>query len=211
MIVIKYSKLDGAEFIPHLDMLKHFAKIVRRMGVKASYSQGFNPHMLVFMSSPIALGLKSKSEYCLIDSDENASLFKELFNKFAPNGIKCEECFNVTKKAKIASDVTTAIYKISGLNKFDVNDVLLKNEFFIENKKGEQKEVRSKIVSLCFDENNLLATLKFGNDTLRPDYLANKLVSLYGGGDIDIVKEDARFLDGLDLESYLKVSGCFQA
>ena len=211
MIVIKYSKLDGAEFIPHLDMLKHFAKIVRRMGVKASYSQGFNPHMLVFMSSPIALGLKSKSEYCLIDSDENASLFKELFNKFAPNGIKCEECFNVTKKAKIASDVTTAIYKISGLNKFDVNDVLLKNEFFIENKKGEQKEVRSKIVSLCFDENNLLATLKFGNDTLRPDYLASKLVSLYGGGDIDIVKEDARFLDGLDLESYLKVSGCFQA
>ncbi len=211
MIVIKYSKLDGAEFIPHLDMLKHFAKIVRRMGVKAGYSQGFNPHMLVFMSSPIALGLKSKSEYCLIDSDENAGLFKKLFNEFAPNGIKCEECFNVTKKAKIASDVTTAIYKISGLNKFDVNDVLLKNEFFIENKNGEQKEVRSKIVSLCFDESNLLATLKFGNDTLRPDYLANKLVSLYGGSDIDIVKEDARFLDGLDLETYLKVSGCLQA
>ena len=76
MIVIKYSKLNGAEFIPHLDMLKHFAKILRRMGVKVGYSQGFNPHMLVFMSSPIALGLKTKSEYCLIESDENAENFK---------------------------------------------------------------------------------------------------------------------------------------
>ena len=210
MIVIKYSKLDGAEFIPHLDMLKHFAKIVRRMGVKVGYSQGFNPHMLVFMSSPIALGLKSKSEYCLIESDENASLFKELFNKFAPNGIKCEECYSVTKKAKIASDVTLATYKISGLNKFDVNEILNLNEFFIENKKGEQKEVRSKIVSLNFDGSDLLATLKFGNDTLRPDYLANKLLSVYGGGDIDVVKEDARFLDGVNLETYLKISGCLQ-
>lgn len=208
MIVIEYSKLNGAEYIPHLDMLKHFAKIVRRMGVKVNYSQGFNPHMLVFMSSPIALGLKSKCEYCLIESEENAELFKELFNKFAPNGIRCERCFNVTKKAKIASAVTTATYRISGINHFDVAEVLSSSEFFIENKKGEQKEVRSKIVSLCFDGSDLLATLKFGNDTLRPDYLSKKLLSLYGGSDVDIVKESAHFLDGLDLLDYLKISGC---
>ena len=204
MIVIKYSKLDGAEFIPHLDMLKHFAKIIRRMGVKVGYSQGFNPHMLVFMSSPIALGLKTKSEYCLIESEENAETFKALFNQFAPSGIKCEECFNTSKKAKIASDVTTATYKITGLNNFDVNDILLKQEFFVEDKKGNKKEVRNKIVSLSFVENTLFATLKFGNDTLRPDYLATALKAIYGGDNIDIIKEDAHFLNGLSLQAYLQ-------
>lgn len=204
MIVIKYSKLNGAEFIPHLDMLKHFAKILRRMGVKVGYSQGFNPHMLVFMSSPIALGLKTKSEYCLIESDENAEKFKALFNKFAPSGIACEECYNTTKKVKIASDVTTAVYKITGLNYFDVSEVLLKNEFFVTDKKGAEKEVRQKIVSLKFVDGALFATLKFGNDTLRPDYLANALQTLYGGENIDIVKEDALFLNGLSLSNYLQ-------
>lgn len=203
MIVIKYSKLNGAEFIPHLDMLKHFAKIIRRMGVKVGYSQGFNPHMLVFMSSPIALGLKTKSEYCLIESDENAENFKALFNEFAPSGIACEECYNTTKKVKIASDVTTAVYKIMGLNYFDESEVLLKNEFFVTDKKGVQKEVRQKIVSLKFVDGALFATLKFGNDTLRPDYLANALQTIYGGENIDIVKEDALFLNGLSLSNYL--------
>lgn len=204
MIIIKYSKLNGAEFIPHLDMLKHFAKIIRRMNVKVGYSQGFNPHMLVFMSSPIALGLKSKSEYCLIESDENAETFKQLFNNFAPDGIKCEESYNTQKRLGVASDVTTATYVISGLNYFDVSEVLSKQEFYVEDKKGNKREVRNKIVSLKFENENLIATLKFGNDTLRPDYLANAFKALYGGSNIDIIKEDARFLNGLSLKEYVE-------
>lgn len=206
MIVIKYSKLNGAEFIPHLDMLKHFAKIIRRMNVKVSYSQGFNPHMLVFMSSPIALGLKSKSEYCLIESEENSETFKTLFNAYAPDGIKCEECYNTQKRLSVAADVTTATYVISGLNTFDVSEVLSMQEFYVEDKKGNKREVRSKIVSLKFDNSNLIATLKFGNDTLRPDYLASSLQTLYGGSNIDIIKEDAHFLNGLSLEEYVENS-----
>ena len=206
MIVIKYSKLNGAEFIPHLDMLKHFAKIIRRMNVKVSYSQGFNPHMLVFMSSPIALGLKSKSEYCLIESEENSESFKTLFNAYAPDGIKCEECYATQKRLAVAADVTTATYVISGLNTFDVSEVLSKQEFYVEDKKGNKREVRSKIVSLKFDNSNLIATLKFGNDTLRPDYLASSLQALYGGSNIDIIKEDAHFLNGLSLEEYVENS-----
>ena len=80
MILIKYSKLCGAEFIPHLDTLRHLIKTIRRMGVNINYSQGFNPHMLIYMSSPIALGLKSESEFCLFDTDHSGEGFKELFN-----------------------------------------------------------------------------------------------------------------------------------
>ena len=115
MILIRYSKLKGAEFIPHLDTLRHLAKILRRAGVNVKYSNGFNPHILIFMSSPIALGLKSESEYCLIDTDDSAENFKETFNKYSLKGIRCEEVWQTEKKAKVASDITSPFTLNSGL------------------------------------------------------------------------------------------------
>ena len=55
MIVFRYTKKEGAEYIPHLDMLKHLQKILRRGKIPMGYSKGFNPHMHIFMSSPIAV------------------------------------------------------------------------------------------------------------------------------------------------------------
>lgn len=204
MILIRYSKLQGAEFIPHLDTLKHLTKILRRAEVKINYSKGFNPHTLIYMSSPIALGLKSESEYCLIDTEESAEGFLEKFNAFSPKGIKCREVWQTDKKVKVASHIETATYHIKGLNFFNVDDVLNKNEFFVIDKNGNEKEVRDKIVSLYFDGDMLIAKLKFGNETLRPDYLAQKLVELYGGEHVDILKKSVNFVGNLTTSEYLK-------
>ena len=124
MILIRYSKLDGAEFIPHLDTLKHLTKIIRRMGIQINYSKGFNPHILIYMSSPIALGLKSKSEYLLIDTDETVENFQEKFNKCSLKGIKCLGVFDANKKMNIAADITSATYVLEGFKPFEVNDIL---------------------------------------------------------------------------------------
>ncbi len=203
MILIRYSKLQGAEFIPHLDTLKHLTKILRRAEVKINYSKGFNPHTLIFMSSPIALGLKSESEYCLIDTEESADGFLEKFNAFSPKGIKCVEVYKTNKKVKVASHIETATYHIKGLNLFNVDDVLSKKEFFVIDKNGKEKEVRDKIVSLQFDGDMLIAKLKFGNDTLRPDYLAQKLQKVYGGEHIDILKKSVNFIGDFTSSEYL--------
>ena len=208
MILIRYSKLNGAEFIPHLDTLKHLTKILRRAQIKVNYSKGFSPHILMFMSSPIALGLKSESEYLLIDTFESANGFKEKFNKYSPKGIKCEEVFETDKKVGVASDIVYADYEISGLEIFDINEVLDSSEFFITDKKGVEKEVRDKIISLKFDKNKLIARLKFGNDTLRPDYLAVKLQELYGGEHIDIYKKSVGFKGNTDVKTYLENLQC---
>ena len=114
MILIRYSKLNGGEFIPHLDTLRHLTKILRRANISVNYSKGFNPHTLIYMSSPIALGLKSSSEYCFIDTLEDSENFKEKFNLNAPKGIRCEEVWKTDKKVKIASDITKATYEITG-------------------------------------------------------------------------------------------------
>ena len=205
MILIKYSKLNGAEFIPHLDTLRHFTKTVRRMGIPINYSQGFNPHMLVYMSSPIALGLKSESEYCLFDTDYNGDDFIELFNNSSLKGIRCKAVYKTDKKLNIASDITSALYEIKGINPFNVNEVLDNLEFSVFDKRAQQeKVVRDRINNLYFENGALYADLKFGNVTLRPDYLIEKLSKVYGANHPTVIKKDVFFLNHLTIEEYLK-------
>lgn len=205
MILIRYSKLKGAEFIPHLDTLRHLIKTTRRMQITMNYSQGFNPHVLMYMSSPIALGLKSESEYCLFDTTYTGSDFKELFNANSPKGIRCEEAHYVESKLNIACDITSAIYEISNVNEFDVNEVLKNDSFTVFDKRaGVEKPVRDKIKNLYFENGKLYAELLFGNVTLRPDYLIEKLTKTYGGDHAFAVKKSVKFLNGLTLLEYLK-------
>ena len=204
MILIKYTKQNGAEFIPHLDTLRHFTKTVRRMGIPINYSQGFNPHVLIYLSSPIALGLKSESEYCLFDTPCEADGFIELFNASSPKGIRCLSAHKVEKKVNVASDITSALYEIKGINKFDVSEVLDNAEFKVfDNRAGAEKVVRDRIKKLYFDGDVLYAELLFGNVTLRPDYLVNKLVELYGENHPTVLKKEVFFLDGMTVDEYL--------
>ncbi|MBQ3235553.1 MAG: DUF2344 domain-containing protein [Clostridia bacterium] len=204
MILIKYAKSNGAEFIPHLDTLRHFTKTIRRMGIPINYSQGFNPHMLVYLSSPIALGLKSESEYCLFDTPAKKEGFLELFNASSPKGIRCKEVYEVEKKVNVAGDITSALYEIRGINHFDVGEILSDDSFSVFDKRAqEEKVVRERIKKLYFDKEVLYAELAFGNVTLRPDYLVEKLLKHYGGNHPTVVKKEAFFLDGLTALEYL--------
>ncbi|MBQ7642830.1 MAG: DUF2344 domain-containing protein, partial [Clostridia bacterium] len=65
MILFRYTKTDGAEYISHLDLLRHLGRTFTRAGIKVGYSQGYHPHKLIYMSAPIGVGMKSLSEYCL--------------------------------------------------------------------------------------------------------------------------------------------------
>jgi radical SAM-linked protein len=204
MILLKYSKLNGAEFIPHLDTLRHFTKTVRRMDIPINYSQGFNPHVLLYLSSPIALGLKSESEYCLFDTPYDGDDFLELFNACSPKGIRGKEVYKVNKKVNVAGDITSALYEIKGLNVFDVREVLSNAEFSVfDNRAGQEKIVRDRIKNLRFEGGVLYAELMFGNVTLRPDYLVNKLLSVYGGDHPTVLKKEVFFLGGLTVKEYL--------
>ena len=204
MILIKYSKLKGAEFIPHLDTLRHLIKTVRRMQIPINYSNGFNPHMLLYMSSPIALGLKSESEFCLFDTPASPEGFKELFNLNSPKGINCEEVFYTEKKLNIACDITSAIYEINGVNEFNTQEVLSNENFCVFDKRAnEERVVRDRIVDLYYKNGKLYAELLFGNVTLRPDYLIEKLIKTYGGSHPYAVKKDVKFLSGITASEYV--------
>ena len=203
MIVFRYTKTDGAEYISHLDMLRHLNKIIRRAGINANYSKGFNPHMSIFMSAPIAVGVKSLSEYCLVDCEAEEHLFIQKFNEHTFNGVICLNAFSVNKKVNVQGAINRAIYSLSGISPFDVNQVLNAEKFEITDKKGNKKDVRHKIFNLFFEGDLLIAELGFGNDTLRPDYLTNELVSRYGGCNVGIVKTNM-LVDEVTFDDYVK-------
>lgn len=64
MIVrVKFSKYGFTKFIGHLDVVRYFQKAIRRSGLIVAYSEGFNPHPLLYFAAPLGLGQTSDGEY----------------------------------------------------------------------------------------------------------------------------------------------------
>ena len=88
MLILKYSRQGSAAYLPHLDVLRQFGRILRRAGLKISYSGGYHPHMLLHFGNPISLGIPSLGEYCAADSPEPAEEFLEKFNRKTIPGLE---------------------------------------------------------------------------------------------------------------------------
>lgn len=202
MIVFRYTKEDGAQYLSHLDTLRHLNKIMRRAEIDTLFSKGYNPHMHIFMSSPIAVGIISESEYCLVDTETEADDFKRLFNQFACRGLNCLFAVKTAEKVSVAGLIDGAEYKITGINKFDVKDIMSSDEFVITDRRGVTKNARDKIRYMKFDGDALTARLGFGNVTLRADLFTDKLLSIYGGGNVLIKKTEA-FYGNKPFDQYL--------
>ena len=192
MLVVRYSKSGGAEFISHLDTLRHIQKTLIRAKIAVDYSKGFNPHMLLYLSSPIAAGLISFAEYFFVESNEPAEGFKEKFNKNCPKGFECIAVKEVSKNPNLAAVIDGARYIVEGVPQgFDPDKILKSEEYFIIDKRGERKNVRDKIKNIVVDGDKLVLYLASGNAPLRVDLLINELESEYGFKFGDTVKTDS--------------------
>lgn len=202
MLVIRYSKSGGAEFISHLDALRHLQKTIIRAKIPVGYSKGFNPHMLLFMSSPIWAGLISYAEYFFVETQTPADEFSERFNRFCPRGFKCERAIEVEKNPNLAAVIDSASFEIEGVPAIDTQKILSSGEFFITDKKGERKNVRDKIKSLEWKNGNLFCVLSAGNSPLRADVFAAELERIFSFSAGDIIKIEA-FIKGVPVDEAL--------
>ena len=159
--------------------------------------------MLLYMSAPLGVGIKSDAEYLVAETDYPAKDFIDAFNNNAPRGIKCLWAINCAKKPNLQALMDGAEYQINGVNHFDTQEFLAKTSIMATDKRGEQKEIRDKILDLKFTDNGLIARLSFGNTTLRPDVLGEKLVALYGGEDLDVLKTRC-FIKDKTVEGWLQ-------
>lgn len=85
-LISKYSKTGNLKYISHLDVLRFIQRAVKRAGLTAKYSEGFNPHMKTSFGYPLSLGIESIGEYFEVEFNENMEpeQFVSSMNKVLP-------------------------------------------------------------------------------------------------------------------------------
>ena len=79
--LIKFTKGPELKFLAHLDLMRTIQRIVRRTGLQAAYSKGFNPHMALSIAQPLPVGVYSLGDYLdleLMEEVEEEKLIKAL-------------------------------------------------------------------------------------------------------------------------------------
>ncbi len=190
MIAFRYTKTDGAEYISHLDLLRHIDRILRRAGIEVGYSQGFHKHPRIFMGNPLALGVKSVSEYCTVDAATDKD-FAQLFNRFSPEGVKCLAWKNTEQNPNFAESIKACRYEATGLAHFDAEEILSQKEIIITDMRGRTVDIRPRIYGIEWHGDKLVFTLCCGEKNLRPDLMCSYLKELYGGEAKVILKTDS--------------------
>lgn len=187
MIAFQYTKTDGAEYLSHLDVLRHIDRTLRRAGIVIKYSEGFSPHPRIFLNNPLGTGIKSVAEYGVIETDFDGD-FKTLFNANAPKGLQCVDWGFVTVNPNFADSLTKCTYRATGITPFDVNDVLSLTEWVVVDSRGRTVDIRPRLSDLRFEGDVLYFTCGYGKTNLRPDLLCDLLCQRFGGRTGEILK-----------------------
>ena len=187
MIAFKYTKTDGAEYLSHLDLLRHIYRTLRRAGIPVNYSGGFHKHPRIFLNNPLGTGIKSAAEYAAVESGFDGD-FMEEFNKFSPSGVKCLKWAHTDKNPNYANCIVKCTYSAQGINKFDARELLEKESIRICDLRGREVDIRPRIYAVEWQGDKLLFTLGCGENNLRPDLFCDYLCSLYGGNARGILK-----------------------
>ena len=58
-----FNKGENIRYISHLDILRLFQRAAVRAELPMSYSQGYNPHMLIGFACALPTGAMSEAEY----------------------------------------------------------------------------------------------------------------------------------------------------
>ncbi len=200
MIVLKYVRLGNARFVSHIDVLRQMSRILRRAGITVKFSQGFNPHSLVYFSPPAALGIGSLAEYVAIDTDMSGEDVFARYNASVPEDMRATEWFAMAKNPNLAGRITAADYIFPVEGGLELGD-----EFVVEyNKKGEdiKENVRSRIYATGVSaEGKLTMKLAAGNTTLRADRVFAALK--------DRTEDEAGLPDTLKTAQYVTENGEF--
>jgi len=186
IVVLKYNKCGNMKYISHIDLLRHFTRAFRRAGLEIEYSEGFNPHMLINLGTPLPLGISSSAEYITVRTvDTDGATFMENYNRVAPVGLEATKAFTLSVNPNVAGRTVAADYAVKqvGAVKKDVEHVvnLLTLEMPIT-KKGEttMKDVAPMINGVRVYSDSLNVCLAAGNTTLRPDRFTEFLAEKYG-------------------------------
>ena len=90
---VRFEKTGAIRFVGHLDFMRTFQKIVKRSGLAAVYTSGFNPHMVLSFADPLGVGQESCGEYADIEFAyrDNAPLSEQELYRLQDIGLNNDE------------------------------------------------------------------------------------------------------------------------
>ena len=200
MLILKYSRTGSAAFLPHLDVLRQFGRILRRAELKINYSEGFHPHMLFWFGNPISLGIPSLCDYCAADSPEPPEIFLEKFNRKSVPGIRLLRACKTDKNPNFADILCAAEYEIVCPDLAErieeVRKIATDPAFRVSyGASGREKEAADKLLLLEAEEKGLRVRLKAGKENLKADAWARGVLGALGlGASFDLVRTKQFFL-----------------
>ncbi|MDR1093589.1 MAG: TIGR03936 family radical SAM-associated protein [Clostridiales bacterium] len=112
MLLFEFQKTGPYLYVPHVDMLRAVTRALRRARIECAYSQGFNPHILLYFSPPLPIGTESVCEQCALESPHGADEFLERYNRAAPTGLQALRARVFPYPVNPASAVKKAAYEI---------------------------------------------------------------------------------------------------
>lgn len=169
-----FSKSGALKFIGHLDFLRVVQQTIRRAGLPAAFSQGFNPHLLISFALPLPLGMESANDYAdltLLEEIPSAEIVQKL-NAAAPVGLDVKVAYPAGNKA--ASVVAVADYALSFPHENNapedytsaIEKILYSETIIIpkKTKKGvKDTDIRPDILSINMEKNRAIMRLSAGS------------------------------------------------
>lgn len=175
MIILKHSKSGDMSYVAHQDTLRTLQRSLRRANFEMNFSQGYIPHMLTYMSTPLPLGVQSVADYFVVDCKESDSKdFLTRFNNSAPSGLVASKAWYMPKNPNVAAIVVASKYKAVLNEKIPqgVFDIMNLQNYEIEVVKKDEticKDARPLIYKIEEEDGNLILLLATGNSNLRID------------------------------------------
>ena len=194
---LKLTKKDELRFISHLDWQSLILKVFRRTGINLVLSEGFNKMPKVSYSPALPIFIESDCELVNFQTYDNLNeSFIELFNSNSPDGAQVTAFFeqNPNEPKSLENYIQWASYRAKFKNhvynleqiRYIIEKCLSSGEFLItkKTKKGIDKEVnyRKSLKSLQYEGDELLFTLKAGQNELIPALRADEFLKILFNG-----------------------------
>ena len=183
MLLIKFRKVGTFAYISYLDCRDVIIQTIKRAGIEFSYSQGFNPHELIYFTPPTSLGIESFCEYVYIVTDYNdIDNFVLKFNELSPKGLKVDWVKNIDKKPNFYDLIDCAKYiiKLSKPLQVDFSKIDLV---------GVDLEFADKVFNISYINNEIHCILACGQkNNLKPSKLISHLQTIENFEVIKIIK-----------------------
>ncbi len=90
-----FSKTGSMKYISHLDLMRLFARALRRAEIPVKMTEGFNPHPKLSLKKALKLGIESEGEEATVALARRISPedFKRKLEAVLPEGIRIKKAY----------------------------------------------------------------------------------------------------------------------